>query len=102
MTVLSYTYYTGQIYGNSSIPSGITDVDIINGVSVGKMIYEYPIVVSDIVYFNVPGESSPPPQETESFPTVPVAVISGVTAMVIWVGLIVYYKKRQSYLVKKL
>ena len=53
VTVQSYTYYREPIYGNASIDSGIIDVNIINGVSVRQVIYEYPIVVSDIVYFTV-------------------------------------------------
>jgi hypothetical protein len=53
VTVQSYTYYREPIYGNSSIPSGIIDEYIINGVSVQQVIYQYPIVVSDIVYFTV-------------------------------------------------
>jgi hypothetical protein len=53
VTVQSYTYYREPIYGNSSIPSDIIEEYIINGVSVQQVIYQYPIVVSDIVYFTV-------------------------------------------------
>ncbi len=43
VTVQSYTYYREPIYGNSSIPSGIIEEYIINGVSVQQVIYQYPI-----------------------------------------------------------
>ncbi len=53
ITVLSYTYYEGEIYDNSSTASPIYDAITINGVTTVNTIYEYPIVVSDIVNFTV-------------------------------------------------
>jgi hypothetical protein len=99
VTVQSYTYYQGPVYGNSSIISNITSGDIINGVFVpGKPIYEYPIVVSDIVYFTVLGEPSPSPspspQDTEAFPTATVAVVSAIAVVAVAAGSMVYFKKR--------
>ncbi|MGD0645401.1 MAG: hypothetical protein ABSA75_10900 [Candidatus Bathyarchaeia archaeon] len=97
VTVQSYTYYQGPIYGNSSIISNITSVSIVNGVSVPeKPIYLYPIVVSDIVYFTVLGEPSPSHQETGSFPTATVAAVSTVAVVAVGAGLVVYFKKRRT------
>ena len=94
VTVLSFTYYRGPAYNNSHIVSDIT--------SSSGPVYEYPIVVSDIVYFTVAGEPSPSasalPLETESFSTATVAAVS-VTAVLVIAGLLVYYKKlkREKY-----
>jgi hypothetical protein len=64
VTVQSYTYYREPIYGNSSIPSGIIDEYILNGVTVQQIIYQYPNVVSDVVYFTV--EQSTPTQNSNA------------------------------------
>ena len=94
VTVLSFTYYRGPAYNNSHIVSDIT--------SSSGPVYEYPTVVSDIVYFTVAGEPSPSasalPLETESFSTATVAAVS-VTAVLVIAGLLVYYKKlkREKY-----
>ena len=61
VTVQSYTYYREPIFGNSSIPSGIIDEYILNGVTVQQIIYQYPNVVSDVVYFTV---EQPTPTQT--------------------------------------
>ena len=53
VTVLGYTYYRGPAYNNSHIVSDIT--------SSSGPVYEYPIVVSDIVYFTV---DQPTPTQT--------------------------------------
>ena len=109
ITVQSYTYYAGQIYDNSSIVSDITDINTINGVEVRNTIYEYPIVVSDIVYFTVVGGPSPSPspsptpspspspllQETRSFPDATLATASLATVAVVGVGLLIYSKNRK-------
>jgi len=90
VTVLSYTYYKWPTGNNSSIESGIT--------SDGKPVYEYPIIVSDIVYYTVVGEPSPSPslssQETEPepFPTTLVATAPLVAATVI-IGFVAYRKR---------
>jgi hypothetical protein len=90
VTVLSFTYYRGPAYNNSHIVSDIT--------SSRGPVYEYPLVVSDIVYFTVAGEpsqsTSPLPLEIESFSTVPVATVSGVAAVFVVAGLLVYFNKR--------
>jgi len=53
ITVLSYTYYKGPAFNNTHIISDIRDFSNFNGVSSENTIYQYPIVVSDIVYFTV-------------------------------------------------
>jgi hypothetical protein len=50
ITICGSTYYEGPLYSNSSIP-------IIN--TTGITVYDYPVVVSDIVYFTVEREQSP-------------------------------------------
>jgi hypothetical protein len=94
VTVQSYTYYQGPVYGNSSIISNITSGEIINGVNHPKPIYEYPIVVSDIVYFTVLGEPSPSSQQSEPFPT---AYSMGTVGIIILIllGAIVYILKHK-------
>ena len=56
-------------------------------------VYEYPVVVSDIVYFTIAGEPSALPKETDSVPTATVAAISLVTVTFVGAGLLVYFKK---------
>lgn len=90
VTVLSYSYYRGPAYNGSHIQSDIT--------SSSGPVYQYPIVVSDIVYFTVIGEpsSSPAPQENEQqpFPTTLVTA-SGISVAVVGLGLLLYFKKRK-------
>jgi hypothetical protein len=52
ITALSYTFYSGPIYSNSSVAFGNSS----NGI-----VYEYPIVVSDTIYFTTVAENSPSP-----------------------------------------
>jgi hypothetical protein len=85
VTVLSYTYYRGPAYNGTHI---LTDI-----MSSSGPVYEYPIVVSDIVYFTIPEEPSPLPQAAELFPTATVAAISLVTVTLVGTGLLVYFKK---------
>ena len=59
VTVLSYTYYRGPAYNGSHILSGIT--------SSSGPVYEYPTVVSDIIYFTV----EQPTQNTSPLPSNP-------------------------------
>ena len=91
VTVISYSYYRGPAYNGSHILSDIT--------SSSGPVYQYPLVVSDIVNFTVLGEpsSSPNPQENEQqlFPTTLVATASGISVTVVCLGLIVYLKKRK-------
>ena len=56
VTVLSYTYYRGPAYHNTHILSDIKSSD--------GPVYEYPIVVSDIVYFTVGQQLTPSPTPT--------------------------------------
>lgn len=94
VTVLSYTYYIGPAYKNSHIVVPYMTHD-------GGPVYEYPIVVSDIVYFTVADVSSPSPspQETGSFPTTTVTAVSTVAVVAVGAGLVVYFKKRKRGLV---
>jgi hypothetical protein len=84
VTVLSFTYYRGPPYNNSHIVSDI--------ISSSGPVYEYPIVVSYIVYFTVFEEPSPSPQETESFPTAYSMGIAGVIVLML-LGSMVYILK---------
>ncbi len=97
VSVLAGTYYRGPIYGNSSINSGITDVDTINGVSVQNTIYEYPIVVSGIVYFTVgqPTQNTSPIPAAPEFPSLMIPLLLIIIVMA--VGLLVYFKKHKYY-----
>jgi hypothetical protein len=83
VTVLSYSYYRGPAYNGSHIQSDIT--------SSSGPVYQYPIVVSDIIYFTVEQPTQP-----ELFPTTTVATVSGISAVVV-VGavLAIYFKKRK-------
>ena len=94
VTVLSFTYYRGPAYNNSHIISDIT--------SSSGPVYEYPTVVSDIVYFTVAGEPSPSasalPQEARTFSTANVAAISVAVAVMLVAGasLLLYRKHRKT------
>ncbi len=92
VTVLSFTYYRGPAYNNSHFISDIT--------SSSGPVYEYPQVVSDIVYFTVAGEPSPSayalPLETESFSTANVATVSAALAAVGVAGALLIYRKKRS------
>jgi len=83
VTVLSYSYYRGPAYNGSHILSSIT--------SSGGPVYQYPLVVSDIIYFTVEQPTKP-----ELFPTTTVAAVSVISAVVV-VGavLTIYLKKRR-------
>jgi hypothetical protein len=93
VTVLSFTYYRGPAYNNSHIVSDIT--------SSSGPVYEYPLVVSDIVYFTVAGEPFPStsalPLETESFSTASVAAVSVAVAVVVVAGAsLLFYRKHRK------
>jgi hypothetical protein len=94
VTVLSHTYYRGPAYNGSHILSSTT--------SSSGPVYEYPLVVSDIIYFTVAGEPSPSisalPLETESFSTASVAAVSVAVAVVVVAGasLLLYRKHRKT------
>ncbi len=66
VTVLSYTYYKGPPYNNTHIVH-------LNSSSGDPTIYQYPIVVSKIVYFTTDGEQSafltPTPSSNMQMPT---------------------------------
>jgi hypothetical protein len=92
VTVLSFTYYRGPAYNNSHFISDIT--------SSSGPVYEYPLVVSDIVYFTVAGQPSPSasalPQEARTFSTATVAAVSVAVAVVLVAGasLLLYRRHR--------
>ena len=93
VTVLSHTYYRGPAYNGSHMLSSIT--------SSSGPVYEYPVVVFDIVYFTVDGEPSPPAsaltQEARTFSTATVAAVSvAAAAVVVGAGLLVYFKKHKN------
>jgi hypothetical protein len=92
VTVLSYTYYRGPAYNGSHI---VSDIQSSSG-----PVYEYPIVVSDIVYFTVVGETSPSPTPSPSIPEFPSwTILLPLSAMVAVAGLLVYHEKRNRSLV---
>jgi hypothetical protein len=111
VTVLGSTYYRGPPFNDSHIVSDIK--------SSSGPVYEYPIIVSDIVYFTVRGGPSHSPSATLSpsptpspetslelkhetepepapFPTTLVAVASGASVSLVCVGLLVYFKKHKQ------
>ena len=92
VTVLSYTYYRGPAYNGSHILSSID--------SSSGPVYQYPIVVSDIIYFTVLGDPSSSPEPTlildPNF-----GFYNGLTSLIIVVAivavaLLVYFKKRKN------
>jgi hypothetical protein len=91
VTVLWYAYYRGPAYNGSHILSSIN--------SSSGPVYQYPMVVSDIVYFTVVGgpspSPSPSPQETEPFPTTLVIAASVIVIVAVGAGLLVYFKKHK-------
>jgi hypothetical protein len=94
VTVVSRSYYRGPAYNGSHIVSDWMSSD--------GPVYQYPIVVSELVYFTVVGEPSPSPtplpssQEIGSFPIETVAIVSLVTIAVVGAGLLVYFKRRRG------
>jgi hypothetical protein len=94
VTVLSYSYYRGPAYNGSHILSDIT--------SSSGSVYQYPLVVSDIVYFTITGEPSPSPTSKQTLSIDPnfsfytgLALLSIVVAVAAAV-LLVYFKKRNG------
>jgi hypothetical protein len=81
VTVLSYSYYRGPTYNGSHILSSIT--------SSSGPVYQYPLVVSDIIYFTIEQPTQPEP-----FPTTLVGASVATVAFIV-VGLLVYFKKRK-------
>ena len=93
VTVLSYTYYRGPAYNGSHI---LSDINSSSG-----PVYEYPLVISDFVYFTVVGETSPSPlAQPESFPCATFVIVSALVAIAIaaCAGLIFYNAKRKRSL----
>ena len=99
VTVQSYTYYRGPAYNNTYILSQIT--------SSSGPVYEYPIVVSDSVYFTVVEEpssslspsptvlptTSPSPSPTPS-PSIPEFPTWIVIPLVLAATLLIIYKRK--------
>jgi hypothetical protein len=81
VTVLSYSYYMGPAYNGSHILSSIT--------SSSGPVYQYPLVVSDIIYFTVEEPTQPEP-----FPTT-LVVASVIIVAVASIGLLFHFKKRK-------
>ena len=90
VTVLSYSYYRGPAYNGSHILSSIT--------SSSGPVYQYPMVVSAIVYFTVLGEppssSAPQGNEQQPFPAT-LVIASGISVAVASFGILLYFKKRR-------
>jgi hypothetical protein len=93
VTVVSLSYYRGPAYNGSHIDSGRMSSD--------GPVYQYPLVVSELVYFTAVGEPSPSPtpipssQEIGSFTIETVAIVSLVTIAVVGAGLLIYFKKHK-------
>ena len=87
VTVLSYTYYQGPIYSNSSILSPGVHSD-------RGPVYEYPIVVSDIVYFTVqhPEYSTSSLLSQTALTTLAIVIVIIAVASV----LLVYFRRRKG------
>ena len=87
VTVLSYTYYQGPIYSNSSI--------LYPGVHSDRgPVYEYPIVVSDVVYFTVeqPENSTSSLQSQTNLITLVIVIV---IVAVVSISL-VYFRRRKE------
>ena len=65
-------------------------------------VYQYSLVVSELVYFTLAGEPSPSPsplpssQEIGAFPIETVAIVSLVAIAVVGAGLLVYFRRRKG------
>ena len=85
VTVVSDTYYSGSVFGDSSIKTSMA--------SDGKPVYRYPIFVSDIVNFTV----QQPEDQTNFLPsqttltTIPIVIVIAAVASI----LLVYFKKHR-------
>ena len=95
VTVLSHSYYRGPAYNGSHIDSGMMSSD--------GPVYQYSLVVSELVYFTLAGEPSPSPspplpssQEIGAFPIETVAIASLVVIIVVGAGLLVYFNRRRG------
>ena len=92
VTVLSYSYYRGPAYNGSHLVSDM--------MSSSGPIYQYPLVVSELVYFTVVGEPSPSPtplpssQEIGFFSIETVAIVSLVAIAVVGAGLLIYFRRK--------
>jgi hypothetical protein len=92
VTVQSHSYYRGPAYNGSHLVSDIMSSD--------GLVYQYPIVVSELVYFTVVGEPSPSPsplpssQEIGAFPIETVSVVSLVVIIVVGAGLLIYFRRK--------
>ncbi len=95
VTVLSYTYYRGPAYNGSHILSGIQ--------STGGPVYQYPMVVSDVVYLTVEQlEENASANASSSIDagywlnqTFHVTIVA-VAALVIVTTLVVYFKRHKT------
>ena len=86
VTVLSYTYYQGPIYSNSSI--------LAPGVHSDRgPVYEYPIVVSDVVYFTVKQPEDSTSSLLSQTTLITIAIVIVIVAIVSI--LVVYFKKHK-------
>jgi hypothetical protein len=96
VTVVSLSYYRGPAYNGSHIVSSIN--------STSGPVYQYPLVVSELVYFTIVGEPSPSPtplpssQEIGSFPIETVAIVSLVAIAVVGAGLLFYFRRKKGKL----
>jgi hypothetical protein len=96
VTVASRSYYRGPAYNGSHIVSDWMSSD--------GPVYQYPIVVSELVYFTIVGEPSPSPsplpssQEIGTFTIETVAIASLVVIIVVGAGLLVYLKRKRGKL----
>jgi hypothetical protein len=96
VTVLSHSYYRGPTYDGSHVLSDIESSD--------GPVYQYPLVVSELVYFTIVGEPSPSPsplpssQEIGALTIETVAIVSFVAIAVVGAGLLVYFRRRKGKL----
>jgi hypothetical protein len=94
VTVQSHSYYRGPAYNGSHLVSDIMSSD--------GLVYQYPIVVSELVYFTLAGEPFPSPsplpssQEIEPFTIETVAIVSLVAIVVVGAVLLIYFRRRKG------
>jgi hypothetical protein len=92
VTVLSYSFYRGPAYNGSHIQSDIT--------STSGPVYQYPLVVSDIVYFTVEQPTTPTP-DINTQPTSPasstwIILLITILAIVVIVAVLLYRRKNHQ------
>lgn len=91
VTVLAYSYYRGPAYNGTHIESDIT--------SSSGPVYQYPLIVSDIVYFTVEQPTTPTPDinTQPTGPASPIWIILLIAILAIaLIATVMLYRRKKS------